>query len=73
MQMPVELDLHTSWRREALLREAEADRLARSVAITRTPWLRARVAGALYALAVRLDPCATIAIIDRTRVEARSA
>ena len=44
-----------AWRRDALLREAAAERLARAA---RRPSVgaRARVAGVLHALATRLDP-----------------
>jgi hypothetical protein len=72
MQMPAELDIHTASRREALLQEAELERLARSVAGRRPTW-RVLLASALYALAARLDPSATIPIVERARAEARGA
>jgi hypothetical protein len=73
MHVPLELEIHTSWHREALLREAEAERLAQAATSASPPRLRTRLAAALYALALRLDPSATIPVIDRARVEARSA
>lgn len=57
MMSPLELELRAQWRHQALQEEAEAVRLADS-ATRRTPGVRTRLAGVLYALAVRLDPCA---------------
>ena len=56
MYSPLELDLHSSFRRQMLMREAEAERLAQDVAPSSSR-LRARLAAALHALACRLDPC----------------
>jgi len=72
MQLPLELELNMSWRRDQLSREAEAERLARATTIAQPSW-RARVSSALYALAMRVDPCVTIPSVDRARVEPRSA
>ena len=59
-----DLELHLTWRRESLLAEAEAERLARQLRGPRRSLLRARMAAALYALADRLSPEAAAPALD---------
>jgi hypothetical protein len=54
---PFDLQILVTARQADLLREASNARLARLVSRPSTSW-RCRTAEALYALAVRLDPCA---------------
>jgi hypothetical protein len=52
---PLSLELELNWRRERLLQEAEAERLASRVRTPKRSVVRARMAAALYALADWLD------------------
>ena len=55
MRSILELELHAAWKRESLIAEAEANRLA-NLARRQPESLRSRVAAALYALADWLSP-----------------
>jgi hypothetical protein len=61
MFIPLAYESHHIGRQQDLLREAAADRLAQQVPPQpHPPWhLRARLAMLLYALALRVDPCAS--------------
>ena len=62
---PLDLELHFTCHRERLLAEVAAERLARQAAGPRRPGVRTRLAGVLYALALRLDHEAAAAGVDR--------
>lgn len=53
---PTHLELINSYRRDDLLREAHAERLAQAASGS-TTGVRSRLAGVLYAAAAWLDPC----------------
>lgn len=71
MLSPFEAELRSKWRREDLLREADAERLAHELAHSRQPSLRSRMATVLYALATRLDPSTAAQPSPSTMVPAR--
>ena len=59
MLSPLSFDPLVAARHAELMREAAAERLASHVVRREPTRWRSRLAEALYALALRLDPCAT--------------